>query len=112
MATYTVDVTAGEFGAYVKSLATTVVDTVTFTDNAAHYGQQRFEIINHDQTAFIYVRADGTNPVAANALTVVVPPSSVRVVDIRKLDPTQGASSIRLISNSAGSVTYSVARAV
>jgi hypothetical protein len=112
MASYTIDVTAGEYGAWLKSLATTVVDTVTFTDNAAHYGQMLVEIINHDQTAHLSVRADGTTPVSAAAGTILVPAGTVRVIDVRKLDPTQGATAVKLISNSAGSVTYSVSRAV
>jgi ABC-type Fe3+-hydroxamate transport system substrate-binding protein len=101
MASYTV--AAGKVGAYEKTLVGSTVDTVTFADTV-----DRVEVINHDTALILYVRLDSTDPTVSGAEGVVVPPG-VRTINVRRFDPTQNATEVRVISS--GTPKYSVAKA-
>lgn len=107
MAAYTV--AAGQVGAYAKTFTASTADTVTFA-----YQATAVEVINHSSTAgeHIYVRLDGTTPVAAAAATIIVPPGTVRVIPVRQADPDAGNTVVGLIAAGSSTPSYSVAKAV
>lgn len=94
-------VAAGEHGAYAKTLAASVVDTVTFA-----YDADYIEVWG-DGTSAIYFTTDGSTPTVAGANTWELPVgvASSRAVEVG----TGGGTVVKVIS--AGTPKYSVQEA-
>lgn len=98
MATYAL--TAGQHGAYAKTLVASTVDTVTFVDDLSHvevYG---------DGTSAIYVTVDGTTPTVGGASTWELPTGAAATRTITTTDRSGATITVKLIS--AGTPSYSV----
>ena len=101
MATYTVS--AGHKGVGPFTLTASTVDTVTFTDNVGVV-----QVVNPgDNTAAVYVRADGTNPTVPTAgqstAAMYVPAGTV--LDIETRGQTD---SIKVISSGTPTIVVQV----
>lgn len=97
MASYTL--TAGQVGAYEKTLVAATADSVTFADDIDTVE------VSHDGTAFLYFTVDASVPTVAGAGCWMLPPyPSAISVSV----PTSGGTVVKLIS--AGTPKYSVAR--
>jgi len=98
MATHTL--TAGETGAYEKTLVASTVDTVIIPTEA-----DTIEIGTTNGTAQIYYTINGGDPTVAGADTILLPaaPNAVRDHSSRGF----GATTVKLISS--GTPTYWVA---
>lgn len=103
MASYTAVISAHH------TLVAATADTVTLSGE--FNGQQitRAEVYNHDASAVIYCRADGTTAVAAADGTYSVGPGMARSIPVSQtLSATAGASTEAITLISAGTPAYSV----
>lgn len=101
MSVYTV--TDTEVGAYAKTLAASVIDTITFRDASL----SMIEVTNEDGAAPIHITVDGSDPVVEGAATYRLP-ATICAREIRV--PQSPASEIKVKLISAGTPTYSVAK--
>jgi hypothetical protein len=102
MASYSV--TAGQRGAYAKTLVASTVDTITFTDDLS-----RIEVGTTDGAAAIYFTVDGSTPTVAGASTYIIPGVANAVREITEVPSVAQLSTVKLISS--GTPTYWVAKA-
>lgn len=91
------------------TLTAATVDTVTLSGLLQGMPITRVEIYNHDATAVIYCRADGTTTVSAADGTYSVGPGMARIIPVSYvLGATAGAATEVITLISAGTPAYSV----
>lgn len=101
------NLTAGQHGAYDKTLTAATVETVTFDEDL-----DQVEIASDGRSA-IYVTVDGTTPAVGGAGTYKIPAINGAAASTRAVSriievPTSGDTVVKLIA--AAAVGYDVAR--